>query len=297
MYKKVLLIYNPVAGKATVPGKLSTIIESFSRAGSEVTVHPILPGNGAEEVLAARGDAYDLVVCCGGDGTLNHTVNGLMRMKRPPLFGYLPSGSTNDFARSLELPQKIEDGCAAILEGSPFFYDIGSFNDRHFNYVAAFGAFTDVSYLTPQNDKNALGHLAYLIEGVKRLPIGQHFPARVECGGESWVGDYLYGAVSNSTSVGGIQMGRPEEVSLDDGEFEVLLIKAPANVAETSAIAGKLLTREFDGELVRLLRTDSIRFTFTEKTAWTLDGEFGGEVREAEIRVCPRALGILRKQA
>ena len=133
MYKKVLLIYNPVAGKATVPGKLSTIIESFSRAGSEVTVHPILPGNGAEEVLAARGDAYDLVVCCGGDGTLNHTVNGLMRMKRPPLFGYLPSGSTNDFARSLELPQKIEDGCAALLEGSPFFYDIGSFNDRHFN--------------------------------------------------------------------------------------------------------------------------------------------------------------------
>ena len=296
MHKKMVLIYNPVAGKATVPGKLSFIIESFSSAGFEVTVHPIQPGSGAEEVLAARGGAYDLVVCCGGDGTLNHTVNGLMQMERPPVFGYLPSGSTNDFARSLGLPQKIEDGCADIVEGSPFFYDIGAFNDRYFNYVAAFGAFTDVSYLTAQNDKNALGHLAYLIEGVKRLPIGQHFPAKVECGSESWVGDYLYVAVSNSTSVGGIQLGRPEKVRLDDGKFEVLLIKAPANVAETSAIAGKLLTREFDGDFVRLIRTDSIRFTFTENTAWTLDGEFGGEVREADIRVCPRALGILKKQ-
>lgn len=293
MRKRLLLIYNPVAGKAAVTDRLSTIVESFAGTGYDVMAVPIQPGRGAEEILKELGGEFRRVVCCGGDGTLNHTINGLMQMKHPPLFGYLPSGSTNDFARSLGLPARFEDGCVRIAAGKPFYYDIGAFNDRYFNYVAAFGAFTEVSYLTPQDEKNALGHLAYLIEGLKRLPIGQHFPAKVECDGEVFRGDYLYGSVSNSTSVGGMALGS-DEVELDDGKFELLLIKAPANVAETSDIAGKLLARDFSGESVRLLRGSHIRFVFKEEINWTLDGEFGGALRKAEIRVCPKALGILR---
>ncbi len=295
MRKKLLLIYNPVAGKGEASRKIAPMIESFSGAGYEVTVQPVLPGHSTSQILKEAEGVYSRIVCCGGDGTLNHLVNALMQMETPPPYGYLPTGSTNDFARSMELPRRTKESCTAMLTGKPFCYDVGKFNDRYFNYVAAFGAFTNVSYLTSQDEKNSLGYLAYVIEGLKRLPIGRKFVAHVECGDQSWDGEYFYVAVSNSTSVAGMQLGDTKSVQLDDGLFEVLLVKAPANMAEASTIGAKLFARDFDGELVRLEHTDHVKFTFKEETAWTLDGEFGGAQLEAEVTVIPRALRILRK--
>ena len=177
MRKRLLLIYNPVAGKGEASRKVAPMIESFSAAGYEVTVQPVLPGHSTSQILKEADGVYSRVVCCGGDGTLNHLVNALMQMETPPPYGYLPTGSTNDFARSMGLPRRTKESCTAMLTGKPFCYDVGKFNDRYFNYVAAFGAFTDVSYLTSQDEKNSLGYLAYVIEGLKRLPVGRKFVA------------------------------------------------------------------------------------------------------------------------
>lgn len=294
MDNRLLLIYNPTAGKGRIGGQIAGIEESLAGAGWQVTVRATCPGRDAEQILAEEGAGFDRVVCCGGDGTLHHTVNGLMALPKAPPLGYLPCGSTNDFARTLQLTARPAEDCAAAAGGAPFGCDVGRFNGRYFSYVAAFGAFTDVSYLTAQEEKNQLGHLAYLLEGAKRLPIGKNYPARVECNGQVFEDGFLYGAVSNSVSIGGFALGGKEPVLLDDGLFELLLVKTPANLAEAGTLAAKLLAREFDGQWLRLLRTDRVRFSFEEETAWTLDGEFGGNLREAEIEVCPRALTLLR---
>ena len=183
--KKMLLLYNPKAGRAHIARNLDMIIQRFARGGYEVIVYPTQEGLGAREILRGRGvEGIDLVVCCGGDGTLHHTTNGLLAWDNPPELGYLPVGSTNDYANSLGLPKTLEGGLDTILEGETKVLDVGNFGGEYFNYVAAFGAFAAVSYSTPQSTKNSMGHLAYIMEGLKNLPIGQTYPARVEVNGQ-----------------------------------------------------------------------------------------------------------------
>lgn len=295
MKKRLLLMYNPTSGRARIGKQLDEILELFFNAGYEVTIYSIRPEYGAEEILRDRGSDFDLVVCCGGDGTLQHTVNGLEALANKPVLGYLPSGSTNDFASNIGLGKDLLADCRAIVSGEPFTYDIGLFGeDRHFNYVAAIGAFTEVSYSTPQEAKNALGYLAYVMEAIRHLPFNTRYHAKVELDGETVEDDFLYASVSNSLSVGGMDLSAGAGVDLDDGVFEVLLVKAPATLLALQATLGKMMGRDFSGPEVRLLHTTRARFTFDKDVPWTLDGEFGGSHQSCDIRVLPREITIMR---
>ena len=296
MRKKVLLLVNPSAGTGSARQNTYRMVEALALRGCETTVYPLLPAHGltAENILAECGSRFDLVACCGGDGTLNHAVCGLMALEHRPLLGYLPGGSTNDFANSLGLAIELEQGCAALADGRPFAYDIGRFNETYFNYVAAFGAFTAVSYSTPQDTKNALGHAAYVLKGILSLPesMGCRCHMKVEHDGLSEEDEYLYGSVSNTTTVGGFAAPNARQVQLNDGLFEVMLIKAPATLREGEQIL-TALTRGEENPYVRLFQTDRIRFTAFQRTAWTLDGEYGGTPDTADISVEPQAISIM----
>ncbi len=296
MRKKVLLLVNPSAGTGSARQNTYRMVEALALRGCETTVYPLLPAHGltAEKLLAECGGRFDLVACCGGDGTLNHVICGLMALDRRPRLGYLPGGSTNDFANSLGLALDLEQGCAALADGRPFPYDIGRFNQTYFNYVAAFGAFTAVSYSTPQDTKNALGHAAYVLKGILSLPesMSCRCHMKVEHDGQTEEEEYLYGSVTNATSVGGFTAPNARQVRLDDGLFEVMLIKAPATLREGEQILAAL-TRGEENPYVRLFQTDRIRFTAFQRTAWTLDGEYGGTPDTAEISVAPQAVSIM----
>lgn len=281
--KRLLLIINPVAGRNQVQADLFKIVKVFSDEGYEVTVYPTrAPLDCAEKVRQDAGE-YDLVCCCGGDGTLNEMVSGMMqRTERVPM-GYIPLGSTNDLAASLHIPLKVEEAARHCVAGTPFYMDVGSLNGRYFNYIAAFGAFTETSYATPQQIKNALGHLAYILEGVKSLGRLQPIHMKVSTESEVLEEDYLFGAVTNTVSLGGVLKLDPKKVLLDDGVYELLLVKNPANPLEAQAMLGALMMQNYEGEQVRLLHASRIRFESDHEVSWTIDGEYGGSSHDTLI--------------
>ena len=226
--KKLLMIVNPRAGRNKSRGPLFDAAAIFSQAGYLLSIHNTTPRAGdAAEAAAAAGD-YDVVAAVGGDGTLNEVVSGLMTLERPPILGYLPQGSTNDFASSLHLPAKPEEAAAAMVAAAPRRLDVGRWGERYFVYVASFGAFTRSSYTASQAAKNALGHFAYILEGMKDLNSLRPYRVKLTADGEALDGEYLFGAVCNSTSIGGLMKLEEERVVLDDGKFELLLIPNPA---------------------------------------------------------------------
>lgn len=281
--KKLLLIINPVAGRNQAQADLFKMVRVFSEHDCEVTVYPTRgPQDCTRKVLADAG-RFDLVVCCGGDGTLNEMVSGMMQREDHVPMGYIPLGSTNDFAASLHLPSHVEEAALRCVEGTAFHMDVGSLNDRYFNYIAAFGAFTEASYATPQQIKNALGHLAYILEGVKSLGRLQPIHVRITADGEAFEEDYLFGAVTNTVSLGGVLRLDPSRVLLDDGMYELLLVKNPQNPAEAQAMLSALMLQNYDGPLVRMLRASDILFESNHEISWTIDGEFGGSFSTTHI--------------
>lgn len=281
--KKLLLIINPVAGRNQAQADLFKMVRVFAEHDCEVTVYPTRgPQDCTRKVLADAG-RFDLVVCCGGDGTLNEMVSGMMQREEPVPMGYIPLGSTNDFAASLRLPSHVEEAALRCVEGTAFHMDVGSLNDRYFNYIAAFGAFTEASYATPQQIKNALGHLAYILEGVKSLGRLQPIHVRITADGEAFEEDYLFGAVTNTVSLGGVLRLDPSRVLLDDGMYELLLVKNPQNPAEAQAMLSALMLQNYDGPLVRMLRASDILFESNHEISWTIDGEFGGSFSTTHI--------------
>ena len=281
--KKLLLIINPVAGRNQAQADLFKMVRVFAEHDCEVTVYPTRgPQDCTRKVLADAG-RFDLVVCCGGDGTLNEMVSGMMQREEHVPMGYIPLGSTNDFAASLHLPSHVEEAALRCVEGTAFHMDVGSLNDRYFNYIAAFGAFTEASYATPQQIKNALGHLAYILEGVKSLGRLQPIHVRITADGESFEEDYLFGAVTNTVSLGGVLRLDPSRVLLDDGMYELLLVKNPQNPAEAQAMLSALMLQNYDGPLVRMLRASDILFESNHEISWTIDGEFGGSFSTTHI--------------
>ena len=281
--KKLLLIINPVAGRNQAQADLFKMVRVFAEHDCEVTVYPTRgPQDCTRKVLADAG-RFDLVVCCGGDGTLNEMVSGMMQREEPVPMGYIPLGSTNDFATSLHLPSHVEEAALRCVEGTAFHMDVGSLNDRYFNYIAAFGAFTEASYATPQQIKNALGHLAYILEGVKSLGRLQPIHVRITADGESFEEDYLFGAVTNTVSLGGVLRLDPSRVLLDDGMYELLLVKNPQNPTEAQAMLSALMLQNYDGPLVRMLRASDILFESNHEISWTIDGEFGGSFSTTHI--------------
>ena len=277
MAKKLLFIYNPRSGKAHIKYKLNDILETFVRAGYEVTVYPTLKTGDAGELVKNRDQDYELIVCSGGDGTLDEVVTGMMQSGRRTPIGYIPAGSTNDFAGSLGLPKNMLRAAQVAIEGKDFPCDVGSFNDDIFVYIAAFGIFTDVSYETDQEMKNILGHMAYILEGMKRLPSVRSYPMKVSYKGCTIVDDFIFGMVTNSRSVGGFKDITGKNVKMDDGVFEVTLIRKPKNPIELNAIIFALLGKTIDPATMYFFRTEEVTFEAPEESvAWTLDGEDGG---------------------
>ena len=230
--RQVLLIYNGAAGKRRVAQELEAIITGLTRAGCLVTACPVGEGATAAALLAEYPDRFDAVVCCGGDGTLHYTVNDVMALPRQLPVRYLPFGSTNDFAASAGLRRPLEENCAAIGRFEPRALDLGRFNERHFCYVAAFGMFTAVSYQTPQATKNLLGHFAYVLEGVLRMDLSQGWRASIQVDDLELEGEFWYCSVSNSHYIGGMAVPEQSAVKLDDGLFEVMILKKPQTLPQ-----------------------------------------------------------------
>ena len=283
MYKKMMLVINPRAGKMQSRNNLFNLINLFYQNGYEVTVYPTQKRSDATRIVMENAHRYDIVTCCGGDGTLNEVISGLMHLPDRPPLGYIPSGTTNDLATSLELNNGMMRAAQAIISGARYFYDIGSFNDRFFTYIAAFGAFTEVSYSTPQQTKNSLGHLAYILEGIRRLPEIRSYRLKIEYDTGVVEDDFVFGAVTNSTSMGGVLKLSPNEVSLNDGLFEIVLIRNPKNLLQLQRIVSGLLMQKYDDKDVFLLHSSKIRVTSLNEIPWTLDGEDGGLHMEVDI--------------
>lgn len=294
--KRLLFIYNPQAGKGLVRQKLSAILDVFTQNGYLATACPTQkPGDGALRA-AALGEKFPRVVCCGGDGTLSDVVTGLLALEKPPILGYIPAGTTNDFSRNLSLPRGMEKTAAVAVTGVPFPCDMGKFNDKNFVYVAAFGAFTEVAYGTPQGFKNLFGHLAYLMEGVKSLGAIRSHRLTVSCDGAEMEGDFIFGMVSNTVSVGGFQGLPADQVRLDDGVFEVVLIRQPGTLQELNAILSALATGSAAGAngIVEAFHAKSLTFSGDEELPWTLDGEYGGSPQSVTIENLPHAITIIK---
>ena len=265
---------NPFAGQRKANRYLTDILTIFNRGGYDVTVYMTDgPGNGAETVRRLASD-MDVVTCCGGDGTFNETMSGVLQSGADVPLGYIPAGSTNDFASSLKLPTNVLEAARVIVEGEPQAYDVGRFGDRYFAYVASFGAFTRASYATPQNIKNALGHTAYILEGIQELSQIRKEHVRMELEDGTVVeDDFIFGAISNSTSVGGILTLDPKQVDMGDGLFELLLVRSPRDLAEISECIRALRTQKYNCRMITFLPTRSVTVTASPAMNWTLDGE------------------------
>lgn len=294
--RSLLYIYNPHAGKGKALHWLSQALDAFTKAGWLVTAYPTQSRSDATRAARELGGRFDRVVCCGGDGTLHEVITGLMDLPERPAVGYLPTGTTNDFSRNLHLPRSVTGKVETAAGGVPRAVDIGRFNGDHFVYVAAFGAFTDVAYDTPQSFKNVFGHLAYLLEGAARLASLPRYRLRVEHDHGVEEGEFLYGMVSNTVSVGGFRSMPEREVKLDDGLFEVVLIRHPQNAAQLQSLISVLMqpaTASAAGGTVTAFHTSRLTVTCAGEMPWTLDGEFGGAHKIAEIENLPRALDIV----
>ena len=282
--KKLLFVFNPTAGKGQIKLQLGEVISTFTEHGYDVTTRPTQGPGDALKTARDETAGYDMIVCCGGDGTLNETVTGLSRGDVDIPLGYIPGGSTNDFARSLGLSLTPAKAALQCMTGTEFSCDIGHFNDDCFLYVAAFGAFTDVSYNTDKKLKNLFGQGAYIIEAAKELFNLPSYRVRVESGERMIEDEFIYGMISNSKSVGGMKNIMGTEVDLADGEFEVTLIKRPQNPIQLSDILTDLIRPvEKSSPFIYAFKSDHLKITSEEDVPWTLDGEFGGSIREAEV--------------
>lgn len=273
--KKLLLVMNPYAGMRKANRYLAEIVEIFNRAGYAVDIHMTAGQSDAQQVVFQRAGNVDLVVCCGGDGTFNETVSGVLLSGLDVPIGYIPAGSTNDFAASLHLSTDILKAARDIVNGSPVYYDVGRFGSRYFSYVASFGIFTRASYTTPQDVKNALGHTAYVLSGLQELGQLKTSHVRLELDdGRVVEDDFLFGAISNSTSVGGILTLDPKQVDMRDGKFEILLVRAPRDLGEVTECIVALQKQEYNCRMITFLSTSRVTVHADPNMDWTLDGEW-----------------------
>lgn len=291
--KKMLFVYNPKAGKERIRSNLLDIIDIFAKADYEITVYPTQEAGDATKAVQNRENVYDIIVCSGGDGTLDEVVSGVWKSKKRIPIGYVPAGSTNDFAMSLGIPAEMHSSAQAMVNGKAYQCDVGVMNDETFVYIAAFGIFTDVSYLTRQNIKNVLGHMAYILEGAKRLSEIRSYHLKVTTDDEVIEDDFVFGMVTNSISVGGFKDITGKHVKLDDGVFEVTLVKLPDNMFDMSSLMAAFLNRDIDTEQMYCFKTKHVIFESEENIAWTRDGEYGGDHTYVDIRNENKALTIM----
>lgn len=292
MSRRLLFILNPRSGKGQIKEYLTDILDIMVKAGFEVTVHITQSQGDATEQTLARAEDFDRIVCSGGDGTLDEVVKGMMLSKVRIPIGYIPAGSTNDFGNSLGIGKDMLLAAKISVSDHLFACDIGRFNQDSFVYVAAFGLFTEVSYATPQDMKNLLGHAAYIIEGAKQLRDIPSYRMQVECDGNLFYDEFIYGMITNSKSVGGFSGIIRGDIGLNDGVFEVTLIKMPRNPIELNEIIAFMTGVSNDSSMVYSFQTGSIKLTSSREVPWTLDGEYGGAHQVVTISDMPQALEI-----
>lgn len=295
--KKVLLIINPCAGKNSKRIGAIDIIDRFSSEDCQFDVRTTRCQGDATTIVKECGADYDLIICNGGDGTLNETVNGLMALKKHIPVGYVPTGSTNDLAVTLGIPTNVTDAVELIKSGKKNHYDVGSLNGRYFNYVASFGMGTQISYSTPQSMKNRLGHRAYMLNAfvLQFIPMLKSFKPvkmKIEYDGGVFEDKFYFGSLSNSTSVAGLFKLDNHDVLLNDGYFELLLVRGLKKNIEAIGMLKKVIKKEYDGEKIILLKTKNVKITTEEPMPWTLDGEFGGSYTVSELNVDHNAFEI-----
>ena len=293
--KKLLFIMNPFAGQKKANKVLPEILMLFTEAGYEINMSMTTGPGCATRLAAERGGRADLVVCCGGDGTLNETISGLLTAGLNVPVGYIPSGTTNDFASSLKLSHNPIQAARDIIEGQPVAFDIGKFADRYFCYVASFGAFTKASYAGPQTVKNALGHTAYVLGGISELSQIRNEHVRMEIDGEVVEDDFLFGAICNSTSVGGILTLPPDRVDMRDGVFEVMLIRAPRNINEIPECILAVQNQTYNCGMITFRPAKSVKITADPLMTWTLDGERAEGNREFPVENLHHAVQIVKR--
>jgi len=290
--KRLLLVINPVTARSAVTPALIDVIDCFERGGYAVTVHVTQYKNDTFDTVKRLGEDFDTVVCAGGDGTLNETVSAVLSLEKKPRVGYLPTGTTNDFAVSWGIPRKPQDAARRIVEAEAVPTDVSMFCGRPYMYVAAFGAFTEASYSTPQAMKQNLGWSAYIIEGLKSVPGIRPIHMRIRHDGGEEEGNYLYGMVSNTRRVGGFDLRMREDISLSDGLMEVILIRKPDNPADNAKMLGAVLMQDTTNEFITFAHTAHLSFEADEPVPWTVDGENGGAVQAGEVSVLHRAVEL-----
>ena len=297
MKRKILLLYNPSSGLNGNGKRVLDAVRILAEYNCEVTVYPIVPSHKltSESILKGAEVAYESILVIGGDGTMNHVINTMMQENIHVPIGYIPAGSTNDFSHTLyQDTVKPEDICRYIAEKRAIRYDIGRFNNTYFNYVAAFGAFSKVSYATPQDMKNTMGYAAYVLSFLASIPEDINFQrhVRVVCDGIAWEGSVMLGAVSNSSSVAGIRLASLKDTSIDDGLLELTLIPPLTTPLDLTELAGSILGGTQDEKHIRSFRGRHIELYFDQETLWTLDGEEGMPVTDIVIDAIPEAITI-----
>lgn len=291
--KKMLFIYNPMAGKEQIKNKLSDIVQILCKGGFEVMIFATQGKEDATNIVKERGEEFDYIVCSGGDGTMNEVATGLMQIDKKPICGYIPAGTVNDFASSLKIPKIMKKAAQLITEGSVFKCDLGQFNDRYFTYVSGFGAFTEVSYQTPQEWKNTLGKAAYFIEALKHIAEIKTHHMKIEYDGNVIEDNFILGLVSNSVSVAGYKAYSKMNIMMDDGLFEALFIKEIRNPLELQATLNALMSKKFDSERIFQFSSSQITISSDDDVQWTLDGEDGGIFNKVTMTNHQYALPIL----
>ena len=292
--KNVYLIINPHAGKAKAKSGLFDIVDTFSKHDMRTTLELTKYSGHARDLILNIEDGYDMVVCVGGDGTLNEVISGMIDSKKNIPIGYIPAGSTNDFGTTLKLSKNFKTASADIAEGVVRTIDIGKFKDRYFTYVASFGAFTKVSYSTPQNVKNALGHLAYILQGIQDLPSihAEHLKFTDE-NGTVYDDDFIFGAIANSTSVGGVISFKESLISMNDGKFELLLVKKPKNLADLNKCINSILTQNYKSDSLIFTTLKECEIVSNSKLTWSLDGERGDTDGTVSVKVLENAVRMI----
>lgn len=294
--KKLLFIMNPFSGQKRANRFLPEILQMFNQAGYETVVH-ITSGQGDAALAVERqGMDKDLIVCCGGDGTLNETITGLLHSGADIPIGYIPAGTTNDFASSLKLSHNILQATQDILLGEPVAYDVGRFGERYFSYVASFGAFTKSSYIVPQNIKNALGHAAYVLGGISELSQIRKEHLRLEIDGQVVEDDFLFGAICNSTSIGGILTLDPKQVDMGDGIFEILLVRAARNLTELAECIQAVQNQTYNCAMITFRSARSVKIYADPGMNWTLDGEKEDGHEEVHVENLHHAIRLVNRE-